>query len=660
MGRDFARVLDPRAIRLMEGARAGLAAAVPVFLAWFTGHPEFTFGALAALLTCLCDPAGPIQKRLTLLLSFVAVSMLIMVALPCLRQFGIAPTLMLAVPLLFGFAMLRMYGAATQALGDLLSVVLLLAADTAKTVPQAAEGAAIFAAGGGFALVVTLMIWRIRPHAPQRRAVADVFAALADYAADLAAQGQPHMTKPARSWSGRATVRAALEDARVLLDASSGSSDASLPTARNLMRLQAADQLFGAMIALSVVLENPGAITRTAAAKSLRRLRPLLRIIARAIESETLGGIPRLEHAIAQATEDASACRVLAPIAQAISQRLLLAVAMTDPSQTAGGFATGGVPLPLRERILGSIRANSSWQSAITRHAARIAVVVGVGLLATQIFNVPYGHWFTITLVLVMQPYFAHTWGRSVARIVGTLAGGMIAASISLVAQTHLHMAGALPVLGALALSVRRVNYAIYVAVYTPVVILLTEQLHPSSNPFAVARDRAALTVLAGFVAIAANALLWPSWEPNQAEADLARAIAAHADFARAVLGKTGAVDLARRQAGLATNNLEAAIERALHEPRRGQGTRLLHLRVADATLRRIGGRLTAWSLDPAPIENAQNCAQAAWVQAALADLADARRPSLRPPGMAADETLARMARQVEMLAGTLHREHAA
>ncbi len=661
VGRNLVRVLDPRAIRLMEGARAGLAAAVPVFFAWFTGHPEFTFAALAALLTCLCDPAGPIEKRLPVLLSFIAASTVIMLVLPGVRQFGMPATLAVAVPVLFALASLRIYGAAAQVLGDLLSVVLLLAADSAKTLPVAAEGAAIFAAGGGFALVVTLLIWRIRPHAPQRRAVADVFAALADYAADLAALADPHSRRPARSWNGRAQVRGTIEDARVLLAGSAtGSGDTSLQTVRNLMRLQAADQVFGAMIALSDVLENPGPVTRAAAAKSLRRLRPLLRIIAAAVERENLARIPRIERAIALAMADATACQVLTPIAHAIGQRLLVAVATADPAQNAGGFATGGVTLPLRERVAGPLRANFTWRSATLRHAVRIAVVVGGGMLATNFARIPYGHWFTITLVLVMQPYFAHTWGRSIARIMGTLAGGVIAASISLVAQTHLHMAGALPVLGALALSVRRVNYAIYVAVYTPVVILLTEQLHASSNPFAVARERAALTVLAGFTAIAANAVLWPAWEPNQAEVDLIRAIAAHAAFARAVLGGAGGADAARREAGLATNNLEASIERALHEPRRGQAARLLNLRAADATLRRIGGRLVAWSLDPALIDSAQNCAQAVWVQAALTDLADARTPTARPVGAAAHETLARMARQVELLAGTLLREHAA
>lgn len=658
--RGLSRRMDPRAIHVLEGLRAGMAASLPVLLGWYMNRPELTLAALAALLTCLADPGGPLPRRLAALGAFGLTGAALMLGIPLLHDLGLAALMAAAVPLLFVFSMARVWGAGAQALGDLLAVTLMLAAERHGPLAAALPAAGAFLAGSAFAALLTLAIWRIMPHAPSRRAVADAYAALADYARELADLAEPDLTRP-RSWGGRAAVRASIEAAREVLDETALTRPDSQELARCVLALEAADQIFAALIAMSDRLEDPGPVTRAAAARSLRRLRPLLRVLAQAIEANRLDRIPRIERAIAAATEDAAACRGIAPIAQAIAERLRLAAASSDPSQRMPGAGPSGQPLPLRARIIGPLRANLSPGSAVLRHAARIALVAGAALAITQSAQLAHGHWLTITLVLVMQPYFAHTFGRSLARMGGTVAGGLIAAGIALLSPSHLHVAGFLPLLGALALAVRQVNYSLYVAVYTPLVILLTEQLALHADPLMVARDRAILTIAGGLLAIAANALIWPAWEPDQAEHDLARAIASHAAFARAVLMREplAQAEAARRAAGLATNNLEATIERLSREPRRGVQARLRHLRMADATLRRIGGRLVAWSLDPAPITDAPRCAQAKWVYQALGDLAEARTPPARPAGLAAHETLARMARQVELLANVLRPRHA-
>ncbi len=139
----------------------------------------------------------------------------------------------------------------------------------------------------------------------------------------------------------------------------------------------------------------------------------------------------------------------------------------------------------------------------------------------TLVCHGPYTHWLTITLVLVMQPFFATTWQRTLERVGGTLLGGAVAAILSAVLQTRLHLAGLLPVLGALALAVRQVSYGVYIAVYTPVVILLVEQIRPHESQTTSPLARAGYTILGGLIAVAANALLWPSWQPAQVAQDL-------------------------------------------------------------------------------------------------------------------------------------------
>jgi len=169
---------------------------------------------------------------------------------------------------------------------------------------------------------------------------------------------------------------------------------------------------------------------------------------------------------------------------------------------------------------------------------------------------------------------------------------------------------------------------------------------------------RAGFTVLGGLIAVAANMLLWPSWEPEQVRSDLARAIAAHAAYARAVLCGAGAdPGPARRQAGLASNNLEATLQRAMHEPRRGQRDRLQAILVADAALRRIAGRLVALSIDPTGAGAKGGSDTRNWIVETLQALAEGRPTQGRPDMPCGVEGLERLARQVEVLDFALRKE---
>jgi uncharacterized membrane protein YccC len=241
----------------------------------------------------------------------------------------------------------------------------------------------------------------------------------------------------------------------------------------------------------------------------------------------------------------------------------------------------------------------------------------------------------------------------------GTLLGGVIAAVLSALLQTRLHVAGMLPILGALALAVRQVSYGVYIAVYTPTVIFLVESFHPAESQWRIAAARAGFTIMGGFIAVGANMLLWPSWEPDQVRKDLRAAIAAHAAYAASVLGtaEEAAHHRSRRAAGLASNNLEASLTRAMQEPRADRD-RLQAVLVADATLRRIAGRLGAIALDRKNIDFTQHALVLGWLPDALNAMAE-QRPVPPRPEARADDALERLARQVALLAGAVERARA-
>jgi hypothetical protein len=683
--RRLATGLDLRAISIVEGVRAGLAAAVPVMASVWFEEPILALAALGALLTCICDPAGPMRRRLPLLLSFVIAGGCMLGGFGLLRAIGLGATMAVAAPILFACAFLRIWGQPTQALGNLLAVVLVLGTDEPLRLREAVMVGGVFAAGGLWALLLTLAIWRIHPYGPARRAVADVWAELAVLTRMVA--GLCEADAPAENWDGQARggrggVRAAIERARgILMETVDARGPSSGPAAQNLLRLESADQVFAVLIALSDALEQSDTAIRDRAVPLLRRLRALLVVLAGATEREHLSRAPRFERTLTALVDDVAADTALGPLSRLLAERMRVATKFIDPAQyLPGSGPQGEAGMPFRQRLAGPLFSNLTWSSASLRHAVRITVVVTPALTGTLLWHGAYTHWLTITLVLVMQPFFALTWQRSLERVGGTLLGAVFAGLLSTLFTSRLHVAGGLPVLGALALAVRQVSYGVYIAVYTPTVIFLVESIRPGHSQLDVALSRAGFTLAGGLIAVVANWVLWPSWEPDRVRQDLTLALRAHAAFARTVLlpGADADFGRARRAAGLASNNLEASLARAMQEPRRSHRDRLQAVLVADATLRRVAGRLIAISLNtslatpqatpastPAsappfialgtPRGDVYRGPIGVWVVAALEALA-AGEPVPARPAETGGDAMDRLARQVSLLPDVMTR----
>jgi uncharacterized membrane protein YccC len=188
----------------------------------------------------------------------------------------------------------------------------------------------------------------------------------------------------------------------------------------------------------------------------------------------------------------------------------------------------------------------------------------------------------------------------------------------------------------------------------TPMLVLLVEQIAPGANELTVAVMRVFYTLLGGALAVLANLLLWPGFEHARLEGSVQSAVKAHIALVNAVFdalleGKP-APDGARRAAGMASNNLEAALSRALLEPHRGGDAAIERGAVVDAALRRMAGRLSLLALDRPVIEASAITTWRGWQVWLSQSLAGAMaaRPML-PEGNGA-EALTRLARQVELI----------
>jgi uncharacterized membrane protein YccC len=672
--------LDLRLISVAEGVRAALSVAGIVAADQWIHWPPLLEAALGALLTCLCDSGGPIRRRLPTLLLFTAIGMGFIILFGLARAAGLAVAVPLAVLAVFGCSFARVWGQAPLQVGNLLTVVLVLSLDEPAHANDALLRAGAFAGGCLWATLLTMVIWRVHPFRPARRAVAESYRALARLVADM--RGLLSERAPPDAWEAHArghrrAVRDSVELARVALqDTLRARGQASPRAFQGLIRLESADQLFGALIALSdlleaITIEGDNEDLLHGAESMLRLLRPALIVIADAIAADDpglgkrgpVGRLARMGATLDEILAAGSDPR-LAPIVGAIVDRLRAAIMLTAPE----GGLPGALPAdPLTgtrarlDRVLATGRANLNWRSAGFRHALRAAAVAAPALAFTLSFHRQYQHWLTITLILTLQPFYALTWQRAVERIGGTVLGGLLAAVIAVFCTTPLAIAAAMFPLAVLAFAMRAASYAAFIFCLTPMVVLLTEFSQPGTGELFIAAMRALYTVTGGLMAVAGCIFLWPSWEPDRLPGELQTALEAHAAFAEAeldcLLGSAppAAVEQTRRGAGLASNTLETTISRALLEPRGSTTPGLQQAMVVDAALRRMAGRLSMLQLDPHHADGLTPDALLAWrnwIGGTLRGLAAGQAvPGKRPDGRVPD-ALARIAQQIELLRG--------
>jgi uncharacterized membrane protein YccC len=669
--------LDLRALNLLEGVRAALSVAVLVAANEWLHWPPMMEAALAAWLTCLCDQGGPIRRRLPPVLMFTAAGAFLTAAVGLARGGGLPVAVPLAGFGLFALSFVRIYGQQAMVVGNLLGVVLVLSLD--RAVPDLGTAltlAGAFVGGGLWATLLTMLVWRLHPYLPARRAVSAVYLALAADARDLRGRLR-HVRPHSRVWeeharAHRRAVREAIELARTaVLDTLRVRGAPATRGAHALIRLEIADQVFNALIALSEELENDPTHDRAASDRLLRRLRAVLVVLGRAIQTDEVKANRQIERSLAAMAGDLA---VLPPdaathrIGTVIVERLRMALTLNVPANYHPGANEAGARIPLRERLLAPLRANLNWQSVALRHALRAGVVAAPAIAITVIWYGPYQHWLTITLVLTLQPYFATTITRALERVGGTMLGGIVAALLALVCTTPIAIAVAMFPLATIALAVRQVSYGLFMAVITPIVVLLSELGRPGTSEWVLAGMRALFTAIGGLLALGGAFLLWPSWEPARLPAEIRAAVAAHAVYARAtfsfLLGQIGeaAFHEARGAAGVASNNLEASLSRVLQEPRHISPDELEAAMVIDAALRRMAGRLSVMQLDPtlaASLPAADLGRWRDWIGAALQAVADRREltePRPAAPLGPVGNSLARAARQVELMAGAMQR----
>lgn len=534
----FANFFERESLRpdLNRATRSMIAFLIPLLAAqagWLQIDP--VHACITAQTIAMVDVRGAYSLRLGLLLSMTAVLTLSVL----LGRLG-ADSLAIALPatalVVMGGGLWRHlssdYGPGLAVSSGLLFFVS-LTPDTLVAQPH--HPALATFCGGLLGVMLQVSLWPIHPQHPLRRTVADSWIALAE----LLEAMSPETRADSQTIRDREiALRASLNDSQATLHASKRHSGKVL---RHLELLNlAAARLSLRIIAFQTALENfekcPGhASFEAGLTPVLASLTNTARTVALAVVSgqpsywesfevrlkrlETLLTVARTR--VTSQLGDSAASAQLVEILRQIEEQLpivqkALQATLERTTQERAAFSLELFDLgTLTLRPLGAIlNLSKRFEPALVRHTVRAILLSIIGVMFFKWSGFPHGYWLPFTMLVVLQPDFGSTREKAAQRVLGTLAGGLIASSL-------LWLHPPLPVLFvsigatifAFAYFVKR-NYAIAVVFITLMVVLLTEAHHPVTLAFTL--ERMGSTLAGGVLSLVAALIFWPEWERDR------------------------------------------------------------------------------------------------------------------------------------------------
>ncbi len=219
---------------------------------------------------------------------------------------------------------------------------------------------------------------------------------------------------------------------------------------------------------------------------------------------------------------------------------------------------------------------NFSFKSPIFRHALRLTIAVLFSYVFGYFIGIKNPYWIVLTLIVIMRPNYGLTKQRSFNRVIGTLIGAAVAGVIILLTQNVVIYAVLAILSLTFAFALVQQSYKIAATFITIHIVFLYALLEP--NAFEIIKFRVLDTFIGAAIALAANYLLWPSWEFMNLQKVLQEVLQKNKAYLQATqnLYHTKKVTqvgykIPRKEAFLAVSNLNAAFERMTQDPKSKQ-----------------------------------------------------------------------------------------
>ncbi|HZX95484.1 MAG TPA: FUSC family protein [Myxococcales bacterium] len=541
----------------ISGLRTATAMMVPLAFGWATNRPQMLWVGLGGWLGMLADPGGPYHVRALAMAEFAAIG-----GLATALGGVLAAPPWIAAPALFACALacslMRVRGDTAATIGALALTMFCITQGYPSPHGASVVRGLLLSGGSLFALVISVAVWPFRPYRPVRRALAAVWI---DLSRLLAAVRVAAEAPGAQVWDDlaarRRKCREDLEQARhALAIARFGLQGETARGLQLLVLYEIAELSLGDVAAVSEALRaaaEEGKQVPEGVLALLDRVSAAQLAIADSVEGER--SAPQLDLRAGGGGEIG-----------VLLERVVAATVQAAEAATAlerGGEARQKPGAPPPRDQWPSLRDVLAPGSVELRHALRVAIVTTAASLLAAAVHLQRSYWVTVTVIIVLQPHAVSTVRKALQRVGGTVVGGIFAALIARVVHRPVVLAPILFVLSWLAVAVRRMNYAAFAALLTPVFVLLAE----SGGPH-LTRTRIVDTLVGGGLALLGALTLWPTRELERMPSLISAVLAADRDYLAAVLRGAGqdAVVAARRRVGLAAANAEAALQRLLGE----------------------------------------------------------------------------------------------
>lgn len=685
-------------LQWQRGLRAGLAVGAALLVGYVFGKPVGWI-ALGGLQTIMVDNGGPYRVR-TANIATVMLGGALAVLIGILAGVSLPIAVVATFVVCFVGTLARVLAQPIAVSSVTILVCYVVAVGGSEHTPAfALQSTLYFLAGSLWAALLSLVLWPADAFAPARTALADAFAALLDLVHNLRNADTPGGMRVFNE--SLAKFRLQLETAQNALASTPARMASRTVRARNLSVLAESADLILARILRFAELDPTPERARALAdwlAHSLAPIEPALRErpVNNALAFSPQGSLWLDLH------------RTLVPLEASITNPHLLAAlqdsrlsfetayealraiwtgydprhADTATPTSIGQASNFSLQTALRSAV-DTLAANITSRSITFRHALRLGAVVALDEIITRfvrVHGVPitHGYWLAMTSLIVLQPYTGETVRRSSERVVGTVAGAVLAAALAAGIHSELGLITVISVGAVLSVAFYAVDYAWYCFFLTPTIVLLTL---PHLRDWRFAEVRMGLTFLGALISVAAMLVLWPERESAQLPRLLARGAAAEAGYLRAALrfwSRTTSSRIeaertilapARRLCGLATNEAEETLDRALLEhslplnPQRQRTEQLNRSALTFTTyLRRLTQTITniaaigrqsqdAEQLITALAQRMQAVATALEQQTSFSPASEADLPP--PTSSLPSEQVARLFRQVSVLERT-------
>jgi hypothetical protein len=173
-------------------------------------------------------------------------------------------------------------------------------------------------------------------------------------------------------------------------------------------------------------------------------------------------------------------------------------------------------PYPGVAKMLSILRNILVHRDTAFRFSARRGLTLAVGAGIAHYAHLPNGYWAPMTALLVLRTDFQQTFHRGVARVVGTLAGAVLANALVVELRPGLVTVAALVALFAwLGYSLINVNYGVFAICLTSYIVFLLAVA--GLPPHEVIAHRSLNTALGGALALLSYAYLLLPGKPKAA-----------------------------------------------------------------------------------------------------------------------------------------------